>query len=406
MGRNESLVIRGPKIYSEDQVFENGYIKLVDGKIEKVGETVSEDEGVDQTILLSSNYRIIPGMIDVHIHGVAGADTMDATERALETMATELPKEATTSFLATTMTQSPKKIEKALSNATQYLDNQLPGKAELLGIHLEGPFISPKKAGAQPSQYIMDPTISLFKKWQDYANGQIKFVTTAPEQPNGIEFIRYLHENGVVVSIGHSDASYHDMNKAIEAGATHITHLFNAMTGLHHRDLGVAGAAFLRKELYVEIIPDGIHVCPDMVNLSYQQVSPERLILITDSMRAKCLKEGTYDLGEQLVHVKDGKALLGDGTLAGSILKMMDGAKNVLTFTGCSLNEIIQMTAVNPAKQLDVFDRKGSIKKGKDADLVIIDEQMNIVMTLCRGVVSYLNEKVMKTNEYYPGSKL
>ena len=177
--------------------------------------------------------------------------------------------------------------------------------------------------------------------------------------------------------------------EAIKAGANHVTHLFNGMRGLHHREPGVVGAALLHKELLAEIIVDGIHIVPEMVKLAYQQKGKQGIILITDSMRAKCLKNGVYDLGGQGITVSDEKALLDSGTLAGSILKFSDGVKNMLNFTGCRLEDMIEMVSVNPAKQLNIFDRKGSIALGKDADIVVLNDQNEVALTYCRGVLSY-----------------
>ena len=290
------------------------------------------------------------------------------------------------------MTQSAEAIERALRNAGEYIITQEDHVAEVVGIHLEGPFIAPIRKGAQPLAYIIDPDVALLKKWQDIAQNQIKLVTLAPEQPNGLELTAVLKKTGVVASIGHSDATYEQVDQAIQAGSSHITHLYNGMRGLHHREPGVLGAAYLRDELFVEIIVDGIHSRPEMVKLAYNQITSNRMILITDSLRAKGLKEGTYDLGGQPVNVNGTTATLADGTLAGSILKMNDAIKNMISFTNCTMEDIIKMTAENPAKQLQLFDRKGSIAVGKDADLVILNEDLDVEMTFCKGKIAYTKE--------------
>lgn len=397
ISRDNHILLKGIKVYTEDGIIENGYIKIKDQIISDFGslDDLSTDIEGFTTFEIPANFNAVPGFIDVHIHGVGGADTMDATKEALDTMVTALPKEGTTSFLATTMTQENKSIEKVLMVTGKYIVEQIPqGKAEVLGIHLEGPFVNPKMAGAQPIQHIIDPDLHLFKEWQSLSQNTIKLVTLAPEQPGGLEMIRYLSSNGIIASIGHSNATYDEVSHAIEAGANHVTHLFNQMKGLHHREPGVVGAVFLREELKAEIIVDGIHVCPEMVLLAYKQKKSEGLILITDSMRAKCLKNGKYDLGGQEVTVKEGKAVLGNSTLAGSILRLGDAVKNILAYTGCSLENVIEMTSVNPAKQLKIYGRKGSIAVGKDADIVILDEQMEVYMTFCRGVLAYKKEDI------------
>ncbi|MDX8365973.1 N-acetylglucosamine-6-phosphate deacetylase [Cytobacillus sp. IB215665] len=381
------MLIKGLTIYAEDNVIEQGYIKITNGKIESVGK--ANDVTDTDTIQFPNTYKCLPGMIDVHIHGAQGADTMDASSTALDTISNALPQEGTTSYLATTITQQHSNIEQALSNVGSYINVQPAGQAEILGIHLEGPFINQEKAGAQPYDYIIDGDISLFKKWQKLSGENIKLVTLAPEIKNGIALTKYLNSNGVVASIGHSNATYNQVVKAIHVGASHITHLFNGMSGLHHREIGVAGAALMRDELFVEMIVDGIHICPEMVQLAYHSIGKERTILVTDAMRAKCLKGGVYDLGGQNVTVSNSKATLDDGALAGSLLTMDQAMRNMLTYTDATLGDLTTITSKNPAKQCGVFDRKGSIKENKEADLIILDEHNNLVMTICRGAISY-----------------
>ena len=391
----KTFIINNLIVHSEKETYKNGYIKVVDGKIAEVGPVSQYKQDDDaKVITLSPDYQVIPGAIDIHIHGASNSDAMDATHEALSTMAETLPKEGTTSFLATTMTQSTQAIESALLNAGKYIENQTQEHAEIVGIHLEGPFISPARKGAQPEEYIVDPDVTLFKKWQEMAENQIKLVTLAPEQPNGLDLAAHLRGTGVVASIGHSDATFNQIDEAIQAGTTHVTHLYNGMRGLHHREPGVLGAAYLRDELYVELIADGVHCRPEMVKLAYNQITSERMILITDSLRAKWLEKGTYDLGGQPVNVDETRATLSDGTLAGSILKMNDAIKNTLEYTDCSMTDIIKMTAENPAKQLRIFDRKGSIQVGKDADLVILNDRLDVEMTFCRGNLAFKKENV------------
>lgn len=384
------LLLVNARILTEVGMIEKGYIYIKDGKIAQTGLASSLPHYQAEVIKLPEDSTVVPGFIDVHIHGAGGADTMDATTESLSTMSSILPEEGTTSFLATTITQDQKAIMKALENAADYISHHNnPGKAEVLGLHLEGPFINESRKGAQPAEHIITPNIELFARMQEASGNNIKLVTLAPEKENGCELIAYLAENEVIASVGHSDATYGQMAEAVEAGATHVTHLFNGMRGMHHRDPGVAGAALLFDELKIEMIADGIHVVPEMLDLSIRAKGTDGVILITDSMRAKCLKNGSYDLGGQEVSVADGKALLADGTLAGSILKMKDSLKNMIQFTGISLEEAVKLASENPAKQLKVFDRKGSIASGKDADLVVLDHNHEVAMAFCRGVASY-----------------
>ncbi|WP_407272936.1 N-acetylglucosamine-6-phosphate deacetylase [Radiobacillus sp. PE A8.2] len=389
---NNNLILTNIQVYTDNGVIPDGYIKIEDGKITDVNDINHLTKSKDMDIVaLPNKSKAIPGMIDIHIHGVNGSDVMDGTTESLLNMVSSLPQEGTTSFLATTITQDKELIEKALINASDFmLNHQLSGQSEIIGVHLEGPFLNKTKAGAQPLNHIIEPNLDLFKRWQALANDNIKLVTLAPEEPMATELIHYLKENGIIASVGHSDATLEEVDHAIKAGLSHVTHLFNQMSGLHHREPGVVGAALLRDHLMVEIITDGVHVRPEAVQLAYKQKTADKMILITDAMRAKCLKNGTYDLGGQQVTVEGGKALLENGTLAGSVLPMGQALKNVLTFTNCTLEEAISMTSVNPAKELDIYDRKGSLTIGKDADIVILDDDQEILMTFCRGKLAYL----------------
>ena len=386
----KTTVLQNGIVYSDDKIYAGGFLSFQDGKIKDVGQEMMDRVASHEAIHLPDSYHVIPEMIDVHIHGANGADTMDATYDSLKRIANVLPQEGVTSFLATTMIQERDKIENALRNAAQYIQNQQPdGHAELLGVHLEGPFISEKRAGAQPVECILKPDLQMFLRWQEIALESIKMVTIAPELEGSLELINYLSKHGVIASIGHTDATYEEVLQGIQAGASHVTHLFNGMRGLHHREPGVVGAVLLHDEVSAELIADGIHVRSELVKLTYLQKGREKVMLITDAMRAKCLGDGLYDLGGQKVTVQTGRATLYDGTLAGSVLKMTDAARNTMKFTDCSIQDILYMTSVNPAKQLNIFDRKGSLSLGKDADVVVLDEQLEVVMAFCRGQLAY-----------------
>nr|WP_273853895.1 N-acetylglucosamine-6-phosphate deacetylase [Pseudalkalibacillus spartinae] len=389
-----SFVIDQVTVFSERETIENGYLKVKNGIITEIGSAKQRKEiDGEKVYTFPEKVSLLPGMIDVHIHGVNGADTMDATTEALDTMTKALPHEGTTSFLATTITQEAKAIERALQNAGEYIEKkQKAGHAEVLGIHLEGPFLNSERAGAQPLHAMQRPNHLVFESWNKLANEKIKLVTLAPEKDGGMELVHYLAKRGIIASIGHSDATYEQVMEAVSNGATHITHLYNGMRGLHHREPGVAGAALLLDQLKTEVIADGFHVRPEMIQLAYQQKTASGMILITDAMRAKCLKNGRYDLGGQEVQVKDGKALLKNGTLAGSVLKMKDALRNIQFYTKCSLESAVKMASENPAKQLGVFDRKGSLAVGKDADLFLRSEEGEVVMTFCKGHMAYSNE--------------
>lgn len=383
------LYIKNARVFLKDRTLDVANILVVNGKIQQISEAEIVYPQPIKTIN-ANHLNVIPGFIDIHIHGANGADVMDATSEALQTMAEFLPSEGTTSFLATTITQAPENIEKALINVVNF--KSLPGQAEIVGVHLEGPFVEESKAGAQPREYILKPNLSLFNKWQKLSGNQIKTMTMAPEHDPEGEMIRTLNEAGIVVSAGHTNANFLGIKQAVTYGAKRLTHLCNAMNGIHHRDVGAVGAAFILEDLSAELIADGIHVSDEMLEIIYNQMGSGRIIMITDAMRAKGLPPGDYELGGQPVIVTEDRAVLKDGTLAGSILKMHEAAQRMLKLPHVEIRDIIEMASVNPAKQVGIFERKGSIAKGKDADLLIVDDEMNIKYTICRGVVSYKEE--------------
>lgn len=380
------MLIKNATIYTEHETI-NGHLAIKDGKITEILTDLPTDLTPYHDIIDGTNLNLIPGFIDTHIHGAYGADTMDATDEAIQTMANYLVSEGTTSFLATTMTQSTENIERALANLAQY-ENVDTG-AEMIGIHLEGPFVEKSKAGAQPLQYIIKPDLELFNKWQEISGDKIKTVTIAPEHDQDWRLTSALREASINVSAGHTDVNFSEMKEAVKHGVNQVTHLCNAMNGIHHRDIGVVGAAFILKELKAEIIADGIHVDPAMLQLIHQNIGPERLILITDAMRAKGLEPGDYELGGQPVRVTEDRAVLDNGSLAGSILNLIDGAKQFFAIPDVSIENIIQMASVNPAKQVGVFEAKGSIAAGKDADLLLVDDQLDLKITLKKGKIVY-----------------
>lgn len=382
------ILLKNAQVVSEDGQLFHGYILIENKKILSVG-TMDQcpDVPINQTIDLHPDFIISPGFIDIHIHGAAGADVMDGTAKALSTIAQALPSEGTTSFLATTITQEVQQIESALKTTAEFFSS--PGESEMIGIHLEGPFINKSKAGAQPDAHILKPNIPLLSRWRKISGNKIKMITYAPENDLDLSFIKYIAHHQMIAAIGHSDGSYKEIERAANNGASHITHLFNGMRGMHHREAGAAGAALLLDSLTNEIIADGYHICPEMVSLALKMKGLERIILITDSMRAKYLQDGHYELGGQKVFVADGMAKMVDGTLAGSILKMNEAVRNMMDFSGLNVVEAIQLASANPAKKLGLFHRKGSIAPGKDSDLVVLDPTMNVVLTICRGEISY-----------------
>ncbi|SDJ31764.1 N-acetylglucosamine-6-phosphate deacetylase [Salimicrobium halophilum] len=383
-----SIEYQNVRIVQADRTIENGCVLFEGTTITEVAEQ-NLDKGT--TLLDGQGLTLFPGFIDVHVHGANGHDVMDATPEALRGIAEVLPEEGTTSFLATTMTQSKEAIERALTNAGAFDAESVTG-AEMLGVHLEGPFIAEEKSGAQPVEHILSPAVSTFEAWRESSNDKIKMVTLAPEKEGADKLISHLRQDGIIASIGHTSATFDQAKQAVDRGVGHVTHLYNQMSGLHHRDPGVVGAAFTDPRLMVELIVDHIHSTKEAVQIAYHQITHERLLLITDAMRAKCLKEGTYDLGGQDVTVKGKQAVLEDGTLAGSILKFKEAAGRMKDHLHLSDQELLSITSLNAARELGVDDRKGEIAAGKDADFVLIDSDFNIQATWARGSLVYERE--------------
>lgn len=373
------LILENVTVVNYDALTAHRNVAIEGTQIAAVTENNAMGTGIDCT-----GYYCLPGFIDMHIHGADGVDTMDATAASLHQFAAALVAEGTTSFLATTMTQSEEAIAAALQNIAAFQQGE--GEANLVGVHLEGPFISAQCAGAQPIEHIQPPSIEKYQQWHEMSGNQIKQITMAPEQ--GIELVSYAKELGVVVSIGHSNATAKETQEAVAQGVKQGTHLYNQMRAMHHREPGVVGTVLLEKDVYVEMIVDFIHIHPDMVDLAYRLKGPDKIILITDAMRAKGLAYGKYDLGGQEVNVTEKGAHLANGALAGSVLKMNDALRNMRQATGAAWQELVQMSSFNAATQLKL-SQKGYIEAGKDADLVIVDENLQVKYTIVNGKIVY-----------------
>lgn len=365
------------KLILDNKIIE-GKRLYFDTKIVKITEEIVYEEA---EIIDAKHAYVSAGFIDLHIHGSGGVDVMDASPEALEALSVTLLKTGTTSFLATTMTMSSEAIDKALKNIQLY-GSEVSG-ATILGIHLEGPFINPEKHGAQDKNYIQSPNMSLIEPYMQ----EIKMITLAPEVSGAERFIKYIKEAypHIILSIGHSDASYEKSKESFAWGVSHATHLFNAMNPYHHRKPGIVGAVF-EGDVTCDIIPDLIHTHPSTLELVHC-MKREKLIFITDAMRAGCMKSGDYDLGGRSVKVSEGKAVLEDGTLAGSVLKMNDALFNMTQQTSMGMVDVVNAVTTLPAEKLGV--KKGVLKEGYDADIVFFDENFSIVLTIIKGKVKY-----------------
>ncbi len=373
------------KVYVEGQGILTANVGIENGKIAYIG----NENKITEEIKIDSDAVILPGFIDEHIHGAFGSDAMDGTKEALKNISCAIAKEGTTGFLATTMTQSPENISKALSAVKEYRKENVSEGASLLGVHLEGPFISSKHVGAQPIEYVQKPTVETLKEYNEKSGNSIKIVSLAPEADGALELIEYLSKNGIVASAGHTDSGYNDIEKAIKYGLSNITHTYNAQKGLHHREVGTVGSAMLFDSLNCEAICDLIHLSIPAIKLLIKNKPHDKFTLITDSMRAKHLKDGISELGGQEVYVKNGEARLKDGTLAGSILKMNDAIKNLVLSCNVPFLDAIDFATINPAKNLKLDKEIGSIKLGKNADFAVMNNNFEILLTMRNGEIIY-----------------
>lgn len=364
-------------------IVEKGRIREIVNKEELSSATLTEAE-----IIEAQDKFVVPGYIDIHIHGGGDSDVMDGNYEAINQISITHSHFGTTSFLPTTMTMSKDKILRSLRSIGEAAKKGTAG-AEILGIHMEGPYINPEKKGAQKEEDIRVPSIEEFTQFQQASGDLIRLVTIAPEIPGAIDFIKYLDKQNIIVSGGHSNSTYTQVQAAIQAGLSHVTHTFNAMRGLHHREPGVVGAALSSPELTVEMIADGIHIHPVVMKILIQAKEIEKIVLITDAMRAAGMSEGIYELGGQEVTVNKEQARLKDGTLAGSILTMDQAVKNLVTKVSISLPKAIQMASFNPAKSIGVENKKGSLEPGKDADIVILNKKLEAELTMVTGKVVY-----------------
>lgn len=363
------------KYLDEDFRLVQGDIEIEDGKILRVGKDLPRKEE-DLAVDCAGSYTVVPGFVDVHIHGCAGADTCDATREALEAMAAFLLAHGVTSFCPTTMTTSRETIQAALLAAKDMMDHPMEGGARVVGVNMEGPFIAKERKGAQKEEDILPPDFPLFQRFYEESGGIVRLVDVAPEQPGGLDFVEKASQL-CTVSIAHTTADYDQAKAAFDKGVTHATHLFNAMSGLHHRKPGVVGAVFDDSRVRGELICDGFHIHPAVLRAAFQLLG-DRALIVSDSMRANGMPEGeAFDLGGQMVTVHQGKALLPDGTIAGSVTNLHQEIKNLVSF-GVPFEQAVKAATLLPARAIGLDGEIGSIAPGKRADLVVLDENLDI----------------------------
>ncbi len=385
-------LIFNARVVTELEVIEDGFVHHCEGQIlytgraEELADYVSGSDVVpfEEQIDAQGSW-LLPGFIDVHVHGGSGCDFMNATQQALDTITAFHARHGTTAMLATTVTAPRSDLEQVLIAVSQYQRSAMP-YAQLLGVHLEGPFISPRWPGAQNPSHITLPQREWLEDWHERYAGLVRIVTLAPEREGALELIAWLRDQQIVPACGHTDASYAEIEAAVRAGLTHAAHAFNAMKPLHHREPGTVGAVLTDDSISTEVIADGHHVHPAAIQLLVRMKQPHHLLLITDAMSAAGLGDGTYDIGGLPVTVQEGVArLTSNGSLAGSTLTMIDAYRYLVQQIGVSFVEASRFASMNPARLLHLEHRLGSIAKGKQADLLVMNDAFELQRVWCQG---------------------
>ncbi len=371
------MIIKNGLVFTDRGRFECKDLYVEDGRFVATKAEVSDQTEVDAT-----GCKVIPGMVDVHSHGAAGYDFGDATPEGLEAILTYERAHGITSYCPTSMTVSKEELCTIFSTIFQIDQNKK--LAKIAGIHMEGPFIAPAKKGAQNEIHIKPADKAFFEECQEAAGGMIKVITMAPEEGANMEFVREMKDQ-VHISLGHTCTNYQTAKEAFAAGADHVTHCFNAMQPLNHREPGLVGAAMEDDHAMIEIICDGVHIHPAMIKMMFDHVGPERMVLISDSLSATGVADGMYEFGGQPFIVKDGKGTLLDGTIAGSTTNLFECMKKAMEF-GVPEEWAILAATRNPAQSIGVYDEVGSIAPGKAADFLIVSENYELKEVFVDGV--------------------
>jgi len=378
--------IENGEVYSPFKMPKGTVVIVDENKVTFVGSREAKYPQDTETVDASAKI-VAPGFIDMHVHGCAGFDVTEGRRGFLEEMSKFLAKYGVTSFLPTIVTATKKKIVKAIENVKE---GQKKKGSNVLGLYLEGPYINIEQAGAQNPRYIRDPDLSEVKEILDAAGKIVKVVALAPERVNAIQIIRELRRHGIVASAAHTSASYQEMLAAIEAGLSHVTHVFNAMSGFDRQEIGAVGAALLHDELTTELIADGVHVHPSAIKMLVKMKGYDKVILVSDAISATGLPDGKYELGGLEIFVKDGVSTLRSGVLAGSTLTLDRAVKNMVECANVPVSDAIKMATLNPARVLGV-KTKGEIKAGADADITILDRNFKVQSVMIHGELLFSN---------------
>ena len=383
------LAVIAGRVMTPDRVILDGVVLVEGARIMEVGSraAVRFSRG-EFEVLDHSRHLLSPGFIDVHIHGAMGRDVMEGTTEALEAISRFLAAHGTTSFLATTVTASPIATLQAVEALGRQVDRPLPG-ARMLGLHLEGPFINPEKRGAHSARHIRPPSTLILEQLLARSGHRVKLITLAPEVEGSLELIRFARSRGVVVSLGHSNATLEETMAAIDLGAGNATHLFNAMRSFSHRDPGILGAVLTTPRIRAELIADGIHVSPAAVDLCLRCKGAGRILLISDAVSATGMPEGQYRLADMEITLSEGVCRTPNGTLAGSILTQDQALRNMIRWSGLPVHTVLGMLTRNPAQSLGIASGKGTLAPGHDADMVLLDQDLRVHTTIVQGEVSH-----------------
>lgn len=385
------LKIRAKEIYTGLTKYENAVLSIENTQIHSVKKYV-DDANVDHEF---ENYTIIPGFIDIHNHGGYGIDFNQAKTNEIQEVLTRFPEEGITTVIPTVAALTKKDIDSFIMEIKKYVKNKEEGISDIIGFHLEGPFLNPERAGMINPESMITPSVEYTKEIINEAKELFKIMTVAPELPGALDVIRLLTDNSIVAAAGHSDATMEEMNEGIEYGINQITHLFNGMRPMHHRDPGILGVGLTNQNIYAETVGfDTYSIYPNVWKMMYELKGPTRMILSTDANILKRLPDGDYMHNGKEITFKNGRIYTeyqGADMHPGVPMTFIDSVKNVLRYTGATLEDVAMMSAVNPAKQLGVFDKIGSLTQGKDADFLIIDDDYNLIATYCKGKLSYKN---------------
>ena len=382
---SEKLLITNCRLFNAPDDKQTTSILIENGTITQIGQ-IDSSTGCDNT--LDAQGRLIaPGFIDVHIQGAGGADILDASTEALKAISQTCARFGTTSFLATTVFK-PNQKNQHLTLAAEHVGRNLGG-ANLLGIHLEGPFISPQQKGMISPKCICPPSLQLLDEIQDITNGHLKIMTIAPELPGSLRIIQRLADSNIVASFGHSNATYEQTLAGFNAGISHVTHMFNAMPSIHHRAPGPLVAIFQTKHITAQLIADGVHIHPSVLRFAFETLGPNRIIPITDGMQALGLADGRFIYNGVEYESKEGTARYKDGTLIGTALGLSQLLQKLMTFTDCPLDLAIKTVTQNPAGLLGLEEKKGTIASGKDADLILLDHDRSVHTTIVAGNIVF-----------------